>query len=146
MPHEPRNPDYEATVRESFARQGLMGLLGAELVAVSPGGCTIAAPIRPATSQQHGYAHAGLAWSIGDSAAGYAALSLRAPGEEVLTVEMKINLLAPAEGTRLTAEGRVLRAGRRILVVASDIHAGAGPQRVHVATMLGTMTAVMPGD
>ena len=140
----PRNPDFEATVRASYARQGLMRLLGAELLAVAPGECTIAAAIRPETSQQHGYAHAGLAWSLGDSAAGYAALSLRAASEEVLTVEMKINLLAPAAGARLIAVGRVLRAGRRIMVVASDVNAEHGDRRIHVATLLGTMVAV-PG-
>jgi len=142
MPPAPRNPDFDATVRASFARQGLMRLFGAELLAVAPGACSIAAPIRPETTQQHGYAHAGLAWSIGDSAAGYAALSLRPAGEEVLTVEMKINLLAPAAGSRLVAEGRVLRAGRRIIVVASDVHAEDGATRTHIATLLGTMSAV----
>lgn len=137
-----RNPHFETAVRASFARQGLMRLFGAELIAVGPGTCTIVAPVGPETSQQHGYAHAGLTWSLGDSAAGYAALSLRAVGEEVLTVEMKINLLAPAAGSRLVAEGRVLRAGRRIMVVASDVHAKDGAARAHVATMLGTMTVV----
>lgn len=142
---EPRDPDFAAAVRASFARQGMMRHLAAELVTVAPGSVTIAAPIRPETSQQHGFAHAGLAWTIGDSAAGYAALSLLAPGDEVLTVEMKINLLAPARGARLIARGRVLRAGRRLIVVAADIHAeGDGPS-VHIATMLGTMIPLSAG-
>lgn len=143
----PRNPDWESVVRASFARQGMMTTLGAEIVGLDPGRCRIAAPIRPETSQQHGYAHAGLGWTIGDSAAGYAALSLMERGSEVLTVEMKINLLAPAAGARLVAEGRVLRPGRRLMVVASDIHAedGDGARR-HVATMLGTMIPLPPGS
>lgn len=136
----PRDPDFERKVRESFAAQGMMRTLGARLIAVAPGRCTISAPIRPETGQQHGFAHAGLAWSIGDSAAGYAALSLMDPGCEVLTTEMKINLLAPATGTQLVAEGRVLRDGKRLVVVASDVHAeDETGRRRHIATMLGTM-------
>lgn len=142
MAADPLNPDFAAAVHGSFARQGMMRLLGAEILAVTPGAVTIAAPIRAETSQQHGHAHAGLAWAIGDSAAGYSALSLRAAGEEVLTVEMKINLLAPARGERLVAEGRVIRSGRRVVAVAAEIYAEAGDARSHVATMLGTMMAI----
>jgi uncharacterized protein (TIGR00369 family) len=140
----PRNPAFAEAVRASFARQGMMRLIGAEIAALAPGRCTIAAPVRPETSQQHGFAHAGLAWTIGDSAAGYAALSLRAADEEVLTVEMKINLIAPARGTRLVAEGRVIRSGRALVTVASEVHGEDGDARIHVASMLGTMIAV-PG-
>jgi uncharacterized protein (TIGR00369 family) len=141
MDARPRNPEFDAAVRASFARQGMMRLLDARIVELAPGRCSLAAPIRPETSQQHGFAHAGLAWSLGDSAAGYAGLSLLGPGEEVLTVEMKINLLAPAQGERLVAEGRVLRPGRQLLVVASEVFAEDGADRRHVATMLGTMIA-----
>ena len=141
----PENPDFEADVRASFARQGMMRTLGAALVAVAPGRVAIAAPIRPETSQQHGYAHAGLGWALGDTAAGYSALSLLPRRFDVLTVEMKANLLAPAAGLRLLAEGRVVRAGRRLIVVAAEVHAEAeGGARRHVATMLGTMIPVPP--
>jgi uncharacterized protein (TIGR00369 family) len=136
MEHVARDPDYAAVVRASFARQGMMGLLRAEIAAIAPGRVTIVAPIRPEVGQQHGFAHAGLAWTIGDSAAGYAAMSLLEPGGEVLTVEMKINLLAPARGARLIAEGRVIRPGRRLIVVGAEIADGDGTA---VATMLGTM-------
>ena len=95
-------------------------------------------------SQQQGFSHAGLAWTIGDSAAGYAALSVLPAGAEVVTVEMKINLLAPAVGDRLVAEGRVLRAGRRIVVVAAEVWAETGGTRKHAATLLGTMLPVEP--
>jgi uncharacterized protein (TIGR00369 family) len=141
----PANPDWEADVRASFARQGMMETLGARIEALEPGRCRIVAPIRPETAQQHGYAHAGLGWTIGDSAAGYSALSLLGKGWEVLTIEMKINLLAPAAGRMLIAQGRVLRPGRRLVVVVSDLHAEAedGARR-HVATMLGTMFPVAP--
>jgi uncharacterized protein (TIGR00369 family) len=140
----PRDPDFAAAVRASFARQGMMRLLAAEILAVAPGAVTLAAPIRPETSQQHGYAHAGLAWTLGDSAAGYSALSLLAPGEEVLTAEMKVNLLAPAEGLRLVAEGRVIRPGRRLIVAAAEVWAEADGPRRHVATMLGTLVPLAP--
>ena len=134
------NPDYEADVRASFARQGMMATLGAELLTLAPGRCTIGAPVRPETAQQQGFAHAGLGWTIGDSAAGYAALSLLPKGWDVLTVEMKTNLLAPGAGVRLVSEGRVIRPGKRLFVVAAEVHAEAADgTRRHVATMLGTM-------
>jgi uncharacterized protein (TIGR00369 family) len=103
---KPRNPDFEAALRASFAAQAMMRTLGAELVAVSPGRVAIAAPILPAATQQHGYAHAGATFALGDSAAGYAALSLQPAGVEVLTSEMKIHLLAPGRGARLTRRCR----------------------------------------
>jgi uncharacterized protein (TIGR00369 family) len=141
----PANPDWDKDVRASFARQGMMATLGASILSLEPGRCRIGAAIRSETSQQHGYAHAGLGWTIGDSAAGYAALSVAGKGWDVLTVEMKINLLAPAVGIRLLAVGRVIRPGRRIVVVASDLHAEAenGTLR-HAATMLGTMIPLPP--
>lgn len=111
------------------------------MTALAPGHCTLRAPIRPEVSQQHGFAHAGLAFALGDSAAGYVALGLMATQDEVLTVEMKMALLAPARGAALIAEGRVLRAGRRLLTVAAEVHAEAEDAAlVHVATLLGTMT------
>ena len=133
----------EAAIRDSFARQGMMATLGARMIAVGGGGCTIEAPIRPETGQQHGYAHAALAFAIGDSAAGYAALSAMPEGSEVLTVEMKINLIAPAAGARLIAEGRVVRAGRRIVVVTAEVVAEAQDgSRRPVAILQGTMVPV----
>ncbi len=129
----------EARLRASFARQTMMTTLGAEMALAVAGEVVIAAPIAPHLMQQQGAAHAGLAFSIGDSAAGYAALSVLPEGSEVVTVEMKINLLAPAVGARLVAEGRVVKAGRRIVVVAADVWAEGPAGRKQVATMLGTM-------
>ena len=134
--------DVDARLRGSFARQTMMQTLGALMDEASEGRVVISAPIAPHLLQQQGAAHAGLAFSIGDSAAGYAALSTLPEGAEVMTVEMKINLLAPAVGDRLVAEGRVLRAGRRIVVVAADVFAEGSSGRRHVATMLGTMVPV----
>jgi uncharacterized protein (TIGR00369 family) len=135
----PRYPDYADRVRRSFARQRFMSLLGAEIVSVAPGAVEIALPLHEALEQQHGFAHAGAAWSIADSAAGYAAQTLMAAGDGVLTVELKINLLAPARGARLIARGRVERAGRTLTVARSDVavldETGA---ETAVATALGT--------
>ncbi|SMO88783.1 PaaI family thioesterase [Paracoccus laeviglucosivorans] len=134
--------DIATRIRDSFARQTMMQTLGAKLDLIEAGRVTIAAPILPITLQQHGAGHAGLAFSIGDSAAGYAALTLTPEGAEVMTVEMKINLLSPALGDGLLAEGRVIRPGRRIMVVAADVWALTGDTRKHVAMLQGTMIPV----
>jgi uncharacterized protein (TIGR00369 family) len=104
------------TVRESFARQGIMTTLGATLAKVAPGTCEITLPFRTALSQQHGFFHAGVVSTIADSAAGYAAFSLFPAGSSVLTVEFKINLLAPADGEHLRATGRVIKHGKTLTI------------------------------
>ena len=142
----PRAADWRAPVEQAFAAQGMMRTLGARIDLIEPGLVRLSAPNGPATTQHHGQAHAGLSFTLGDNAAGFAALSLLAQGESVLTVEMKINLLAPGTGPRLTAEGRVERAGRRLSVVRADVwgETADGAPR-HVATMLGTMMAAQGG-
>lgn len=132
----------EERVRASFAKQTMMQTLGAELESVAEGRVVITAPILPLALQQQGAGHAGLAFSIGDSAAGYSALTVMEEGKEVMTVEMKINLMAPSVGDRLVAEGRVIRAGRRIVVVAADVFAEVDGARKHVAMLQGTMIPV----
>ncbi|SMG24423.1 MULTISPECIES: PaaI family thioesterase [unclassified Paracoccus (in: a-proteobacteria)] len=134
--------DLESRIRSSFDRQSMMHTLGACIDRVARGKVVITAPILPTVLQQHGAGHAGLAFSIGDSAAGYAALTLMPEGAEVMTVEMKINLLSPAIGDRLVAEGRVVRSGRRITVVAADVWAEAEGGRKQVAMLQGTMIPV----
>lgn len=129
-------------ISASFARQGLMRTLGASLLAVGPGACRIGAPLGPGVTQQHGAAHAGLTFALGDSAAGYAALTLMPEGAEVMTSEIKIHLLRPGVGDRLEARGRVLKPGRRLIVVQSDVFALRGDAEVHIATLLGTMVPV----
>ncbi len=131
-------------IHESFAAQAMMATLGARLVDVGPGRVRIEAPILPGSRQQHGFAHAGLSFAIGDSAAGYAALSVMPEGYEVLTTEMKIHLLAPAKGAFLVAEGRVLRPGRRLVIVEADIHAVEDGREAHVARLMGTMIPLAP--
>ncbi len=126
-------------VRASFARQGLMGHLGAELGEVGEGTCEISCRPRPELSQQHGYVHAGVVAAIADSAAGYAALTLAPPGSEVLTVEFKLNLLAPADGDLLIARGRVVRAGRTLTVCEASVGALRAGAEVQCAIALATM-------
>ena len=132
----------ETRIRDSFDKQTMMQTLGATLDSVAEGRVVIVAPILPTSLQQQGAGHAGLAFSIGDSAAGYSALTLMPEGVEVMTVEMKINLMSPALGDRLVAEGRVIRPGRRIMVVAADVWAETGETRKHVAMLQGTMIPV----
>ncbi len=139
-------PDMEdprtARVVASFRAQSMMSTLGAEIRHVGEGTCRIDAPILPGSRQQQGYAHAALTFALGDSAAGYAALSMIDEGLEVVTAEIKINLLAPATGDRLVAEGRVIKPGRRLIVVQSDVWAETGDARRHVAILTGTMVPV----
>ena len=137
-------PAIEKKIRDSFAAQAMMETLGARLVRVAPGEVEITAPILPSSRQQHGFAHAGLTFAIGDSAAGYAALSTMAEDHEVLTAEMKINLLAPGAGDMLIARGRVIRPGRRLVVVQADVFAVREGTEAHIALLTGTMVPVIP--
>lgn len=137
---KPRFSGFERKVRASFARQSLMATFGAEVSSVSPGAVELRAPIGEAVRQQRDYAHGGFLFSLGDTAAGYAALSLQDEASEVLTVEMKVNFLAAAQGTGAIARGRVLRAGRSLVVVAADVFAATPTgDETHVAALQGTM-------
>ncbi|HYP53222.1 MAG TPA: PaaI family thioesterase [Pyrinomonadaceae bacterium] len=138
----PRSARFESRVRESFARQSLMETIGARLVSVAPGEVEIALPFRNELTQQHGFLHAGIVTTIADTACGYAALSLMADESDVLSVEFKINLLAPARGERLRALGRVVRAGRTLTVCVGDVFASSGGEEKLVATMLATMMSI----
>ena len=129
-------------IHESFAAQSMMATLGATIERVDEGLVEIHAPILPGSLQQRGFAHAGLTFAIGDSAAGYAALTVMPEDCEVVTAEMKINLLAPGRGERLIARGRVIRAGRRLTTVQADVHAVDDGSETHIALLTGTMIPV----
>ena len=129
-------------VTRSFESQSMMKTLGARIHKVEKGNVIIEAPLLPSTLQQQGYVHAGLTFSIGDSAAGYSALTLLPEDQEVMTAEIKINLLAPACGKLLRAEGRVVKHGRRLIVVTSEIHALKDGKKKMIAIMQGTMIPV----
>ncbi|MDA5094011.1 PaaI family thioesterase [Aliiroseovarius sp. KMU-50] len=137
-------PEQENQIRESFDHQSMMTTFGASLDDLTPGTCRISAPILDGNQQQHGFGHAALTFGLGDTAAGYAAMSVMEPGHEVLTAEIKISLVSPAKGYRLIAEGTVLRAGRRLITVEAKVFAkDAGENRL-IAVLLGTMVPVKP--
>ncbi len=120
---EPADPGFAARVRDSFARQSIMTLIGAELTRVEPGLVEIELPFRADLCQQHGFFHAGMTSTIADSAGGYAAFTLFPADASVLTTEFKINLLAPAAGERLRAVGRVVKPGRMLTICDVEVFA-----------------------
>ncbi len=109
-----RDPDYARRITESFRRQAFMATLGAQLVRIEPGLVEIELPFRPGLTQQHGLFHGGVTGSIADTAGGYAAYTLFAANSSILTVEFKINLIAPATGEKLRAVGTVIKSGRTL--------------------------------
>ena len=135
-------PGFEDRVRESFSRLALMRTIGATLVTVTPGAVDIDMPVRDEFRQQHGYVAAAIVTAIVDTACGFAAMSLMPAGTTVVTVEYKVNFISPARGERLTAHGRVVKAGRSLTVCAGEVHALIDGTRTAVATMLGTMAAL----
>jgi len=140
---EPRDPDWDQKERDSFARQTAMETIGATIVSLEPGRCEIQLPYRRDLCQQHGHLHAGITTAVADSAAGYAAFSLMPAGASVLTVEFKVNLMAPASGERFLARGNVIKPGRTLLVVEAEVLAEEQGKRKPVAHMLATMMCLM---
>ena len=136
---EPRDPDFIAKVRDSFSRQTAMQTLGAALGSIEPGVVEIEMPFRADFTQQHGFVHGGIITTILDSACGYAAFSLNSADTTVLTVEYKVNFLAPAKGDRFLARGEVVRPGATVTVCKGDVLAYDGGEEKLVATMLMTM-------
>lgn len=136
------NNQITEKIRDSFAAQTMLSTLGAQLDQISQGTVSITAPVLEHARQQHGFAHAGMTFSLGDSAAGYAALSLMDIADEVLTAEMKINLLAPAQGNLMRATGRVIKPGRRLIVVSAEVHVVSDGAEKLVAVLQGTMVPV----
>jgi uncharacterized protein (TIGR00369 family) len=133
------DPNYEQRVRDSFARQAAMALIGAAMTRVEPGRCTIELPVRDELTQQHKFVHGGVVAMIADSAGGYAAFTLMPPDAGVLTVEFKINMLAPARGVRLIARGEVLKPGRTLSIVRADVHALEAGRETPIAAMQQTL-------
>jgi uncharacterized protein (TIGR00369 family) len=136
---EPLNSDFKNDISASFAKLALMQTIGARLVRVAPGEVEIELPFRADLTQQHGFIAAAVVSAIMDVACGYAAMSLMPAGANVLTVEFKVNLLAPAVGERLIARARVARSGRTLSVCSGDTVAVNGGEEKLVATMLATM-------
>ena len=134
----------ESIVRESFSRQGFMKTLGAEISVLHHGQVEIRVGYRPTLTQQNGFIHAGVLTSILDSACGYAAMSVGPEKHDVLSVEFKVNLLAPAKGERFVARAAVKRAGKNLTVCTADAFAIQNGQEKVVATMLATMMNISP--
>ena len=139
---EPADPGFAARVRDSFARQSIMTLIGAELTRVEPGRVEIELPFRADLCQQHGFFHAGVTSTIADSAGGYAAYSLFPAESSVLTTEYKINLLAPAAGERLRAVGRVVKPGRMLTICDVEVFAVRDGAEKLCAKLLQTLMAM----
>ena len=136
---QPRDDAWDAKVRDSFRRQGIMGLIGAEMTELTPGHCRISLPFRPDLTQQHGFFHAGVVSTIVDSAGGYAGFSLMPAGSSVLTVEYKLNMLAPADGELLVAIGEVIKPGKNLVITRGDVYAIKNGKSTHCAAMQQTL-------
>jgi len=142
MTLKPLNPKFEQEVRQSFAQQSIMNLIGASLSLIEPGVVEITLPYRQALTQQNGYLHAGIVTTIADSACGYAAFTLMPAASEVLSVEFKVNLLRPAKGEEFLSRAEVIKAGKTLTVARADVFALTENKRTLVATMQGTMMCV----
>lgn len=139
----PQDPAFEAKVRDSFARQPFMATIGARLGAVEPGRAEVVLEAAPGVTQQHGFFHGGAIGAIADTAGGYAAFTLFPPDSTLLTVEYKINFMAPGRGERLVAVGEVTRTGRTLTVVKVDVFAQDGERRAHCATATQTLICLL---
>jgi uncharacterized protein (TIGR00369 family) len=136
---EPKNPAYAQRVHSSFDRQQAMKLIGARLARLAPGECDIELPFKAELTQQHGYFHGGIIGTIADSAGGYSAFTLMPADSSVLTVEYKMNLLAPGDGELLIARGRVLKSGRTLVVSRVDVVVVKDSRETLCATLLETL-------
>jgi uncharacterized protein (TIGR00369 family) len=140
----PRDPQHAERVRESFTRQGAMATLGATLAELEPGRVVITLPWAQALTQQHGFLHAGMVSTALDSACGYAAMSLMPADASVLTIEFKVNLLAPAQGESFRMVGQVIKAGRSVSVAEGHAYARReGQPDKLIATMSCTLMSIV---
>lgn len=138
----PRDPDWSRRVSDSFHGQGFMGHIGASLVESRPGHCEIRLPYRPEVSQHHGFFHGGVIGTLADNAGGFAGVSLLPPGIEVLTVEYKLNIVAPGRGESLLAVGHVVKNGRTLIITRADVFAERDGQRHLCAIAQQTLMAM----
>ncbi len=138
-----KDPDFEARVRKSFDAQGLMAHIGARLTSVAPGACEIELPYSEDVSQQHGFFHGGAVGTIADGAGGYAAFSLMDADDGILTVEYKLNLMAPASGELLIARGLVVRPGRTLTVSRAEIAVVKDGRETPCAVMPQTLLRIV---
>jgi uncharacterized protein (TIGR00369 family) len=140
---EPKDPDYRSRVAASFAQQRAMHTLGITLSRLEPGEVELTMPFAAAYTQQHGFLHAGIVTTALDSACGYAAFTLMPAEAEILTVEFKTNLLAPARGERFRYRGRVIKPGRTLTVCEGQAVALREGNETLIATMSATLMALV---
>jgi len=139
MAFTPRNPDFETVVRENYSRQHFLRYMGAEIGEIAPGFCTLHLKSRPELSQQNGFMHGGAVAALADVASGLAAFTLFEAGADILTVELKINYLAPAAGEEIIACGEVVKSGRTLTVVRSEVFAVADGVETLCAAGMGSL-------
>jgi uncharacterized protein (TIGR00369 family) len=140
---EPKNPDYRAIAAATFERQQAMQTLGISISRLEPGEVDLSMPYSPALTQQNGFVHAGIVTAGLDTACGIAAFTLMPPGCDILTVEFKTNLLAPAKGERFAFRASVVKPGRTLTVCEAQAFAQAGGSEILIATMTGTLMALV---
>jgi len=141
--YTPCNPDYQRVVRESFGKQGIMAHIGADVGDIGPGRCEIRLPYNDDLSQQHGFFHGGIIGTIADSAGGYAAFTLMEDGDGILTVEYKLNIIAPADGELLIARGEIVKAGRTLSVCRADVDVVKNGEATTCAVMQQTLMRIV---
>lgn len=139
MGFETRNPDFQQRVADSFQRQQFMATIGAKLTSVNAGQVEIQLPYSPDLSQQHGYFHGGVIGTIADNCCGYAAFTLLAATDSLVTAEYKLNLLAPGIGDRLIGRGEVIKAGKSLAVCRADVFVVKDGSEALCATALGSI-------
>ena len=143
---KPRNPDFAADIVASFASQGALRGIGAVLESIEPGRCVVRVPYFEAVTQHHGFFHGGVIGMVADVAGGYAAMSLCEPGWQVLTVEYKINFIAPAAGSAIVATGHVVRAGRALIVTRMEVAALDAQGRARVCAVAQQTIMTLPPE
>jgi len=141
-PLTPPNPDFERAVREMFAGQPFMRHIGARLVSAAPGRSEIHLPFRSEVTQHDAYYHGGIIAMLSDMAGGCAVYTLLPAGQRALTVEFKVNIIAPGQGEMLVARGQVVRAGRTLIVCRSDVSGVRGGEETACAACLMTLMTV----
>ncbi|MCP4356860.1 MAG: PaaI family thioesterase [Chloroflexi bacterium] len=141
------DPNFKQKISASFARQQFMHFIGAQLVAVEPGYCEIHLPFHQDLAQQHAYFHGGVVGTIADNSAGYAAYSLMPVNTSILTVEYKLNLLAPGDGSLLIGRGQVIKPGRTLTVSKADVFVvKAGVEKLCATSLVTLMAMVGKAD
>lgn len=140
---KPRDPDWKARCLEAFEKQPIAKTLGISIATLEPGLCEMRLPFRAELTQQHGFFQAGIVAMLADNAGGWAAYTLMPPKSEVLAVEFKINLMAPAKGDEMIARARVVKSGRTLTITTIEVSMLDGGREVDCALMQQTCIAIV---